>query len=195
MIERKLKEAFDPYYEAPIEVWSRFYSLCEEVEFKKEQTIKRENTIANHGYFLLEGAVGSFVWKKNNYACLDFFFEGAFFADDYSLTTGLPSPLELIALEKTFALQISKDNIEVLKRTPIGQTLFLIGEQNDNAKKDKQRMDFMTKTAEERYLDLLENRKDILRRVPQKHIASFLGITKQSLSRIRRKITYADKAQ
>lgn len=192
MIEKKLKEAFDPYYEAPIEVWTRFCSLCEEVTFKKDQKFKFENSIARHGYFLLEGAVGSFVWKKNNYACLDFFFEGSFFADDYSLTTGLPSSLELIALEKSLALQISKTNMNILKETPIGKTLFLIGEQNDNAKREKQRMDLMTKTAEERYLDLLENRKDILTRVPQKHIASFLGITKQSLSRIRRKISNSD---
>ena len=192
MIESKLKEAFDPYFEAPIEIWSHFYSLCEEIKFKKGQKVKSENAIAKHGYFLLEGAVGSFIWKKNNYACLDFFFEGAFFADDYSLTTGLPSPLELIAFESTSVLRISKTNINILKNTPIGKTLFLIGEQNDNAKREKQRMDFMTKTAEERYLDLLEHRKDILLRVPQKHIASYLGITKQSLSRIRRKISNSD---
>lgn len=188
MIEKKLKAAFDPYYKAPIETWRRFSTLCEEVTLKKGQKLKLENSIAKHGYFLLEGAIGSFIWKKNNYACLDFFFEGSFFADDYSLTTGLPSDLELIALENSFVLRMSKTNINILKDTPVGKTLFLVGEQNDNAKREKQRMDLMTKTAEERYLDLMENRKDILQRIPQKYIASFLGITKQSLSRIRRNI-------
>ncbi len=189
MIEKKLKEAFDPYYEAPIEVWRRFYSLCEEVQFKKNQKIKIESTKARFGYFLLQGAVGSFVWKKNNYACLEFFFEGSFFADDYSLITGLPSDLEIIALEDSSILQISKTNIDILKDTPIGKNLFLIGEQNDNALKQKHQMDLMVKSAEERYLDLLNDRKDILERISQKHIASYLGITKQSLSRIRRKIS------
>ena len=186
-MEEQLKKAFDPYFEAPIEIWRTFYSLCEEVRFKKNEKIKLENTIARFGYFLLEGAVGSFIWKKNNYACLEFYFEGSFFGDDYSLITGLPSDLELIALEDVFALRINKANIEYLKTTPIGQTLFLVGEQNDNAKRQKYRMESMTKTAEERYMDLLNNHEDILMRIPQKHIASYLGITKQSLSRIRRK--------
>jgi len=192
MIAKQLKEAFSPYYDAPIEIWTHFYSLCEEERFKKNQKIKSSNTRARYGYFLMEGAVGSFIWKKNNYGCLDFFFEGSFFADDYSLITGLPSDLELIALENSSVLKISKTNIDILKDTPIGKTLFLIGEQNDNAKREKQRMDLMTKTAEERYLDLLNNRKELLMRIPQKHIASYLGITKQSLSRIRRKISSQD---
>ncbi|QKX06926.1 Crp/Fnr family transcriptional regulator [Aquimarina sp. TRL1] len=192
MIEKKLKEAFDPYYNAPLEVWSHFYTLCEEVSYTKNEKIKESGFRAKYGYFLLEGVVGSFVWKKNNYACLDFFFEGDFFADDYSLTTGLPSDLELIALENVVALQISKKNINILKETPIGKTLFLVGEEQDNAKREKQRMDLMTQTAEERYLHVLHTRKDILKRIPQKHIASYLGITKQSLSRIRRKISCPD---
>ena len=131
--------------------------------------------------------MGSFVWKKNTHACLDIFLENSFFADDYSLATGKSSPLEIIALEKTSLLQLSKGNIVELQKTPIGKMLFLIGEQQDNAKKQERQIGLMTKTAEERYLEILENRPELLKRVSQKHIASFLGITTQSLSRIRRK--------
>lgn len=155
MIEEKLKEAFDPFYEASIEVWRHFASLCEEVSFQKNVVIKDAGVIAKHGFFLLEGAVGSFVWKKNSYACLDFFFEGDFFTDDYSLTTGLPSDLEIIALEDGSVLKISKTNMDALKETSIGKMLFLVGEEQDAARREKQRMDFMTKTAEERYIDLI----------------------------------------
>ena len=65
--------------------------------------------------------------------------------------------------------------------------LFLVGEQKDNAKKQHQQIALMTQTAEERYQHILEKQPDLLRRIPQKHIASLLGITSQSLSRIRRK--------
>ena len=192
MIEYRLKEVFDPFYEAPIESWKRFADLCEEVSFKKNQKIKEENTVEKYGYFLLVGAVGAFVWKKNNYACLEIYLENSFFADDLSLTTGQASPLELMALENSSLLRLSKANIETLQKTPIGSRLFMVGEQQDNAKKQQHQMDLMTKTAEERYLALLTEKPEILTRIPQKHIASLLGITTQSLSRIRRKISQQD---
>ena len=188
MFEYKLKEAFDPYYKAPVETWKTFADLCEEVSYKKNQKIKETNKVARYGYFLLEGAVGTFVWKKNNYACLNLFLEYSFFGDDLSLTSGRPSPLEIVALENSSILRISKSNIEALKKKPIGSILFMVGEQNDNAKNQKKQIDLMTKTAEERYLDIIKNQPELLKRIPQKHIASYLGITTQSLSRIRRKI-------
>ena len=188
MFEHQLKEAFDPYYNAPIENWKKLADLCEEVKYKKNDIIKEADKVARYGYFLLEGAVGTFVWKKNNYACLNLFLENSFFGDDLSLTSGSASPLEIVALENSSILRISKSNMEVLKKTPIGCLLFMVGEQNDNAKSQKTQIDLMTKTAEERYLDIIENQPELLHRIPQKHIASFLGITTQSLSRIRRKI-------
>lgn len=189
MIADKLKAAFDQYYKAPLETWERFASFCEEAEYKKNEVIKEGGKIERYGYFLLEGAAGQFVWKKNNYVCLEIFLENSFFADDLSLTTGKPSPLEIMSLENSTILKISRTNIEKLKQSEIGKMLFLVGEQNDNAKKQSRQMDLMTKTAEERYLELVEEKPEIVSRIAQKHIASFLGITTQSLSRIRRKIS------
>ena len=187
MFEKQLKEAFDPYYQAPIESWVKFEKHAEEVFYKKNEIIKASHSIGHYGYFLLKGAVGSFVWKKNNFACLDIFLENSFFADDYSLTSGNPSPLEIRSLEACHLLRLHRSNIEELKKSSIGKMLFLVGEQQDNAKKQHQQIELMTKTAEERYQEILENQPELLRRIPQKHIASLLGITSQSLSRIRRK--------
>ena len=188
MIEQKLKQIFDPYFNAPIEAWKYFADLCEIVSYKKNQIIKPTNQIERHGYFLIEGACGLFVWKENNYVCLDLFLENSFFADDISLNSGEPSSIEIVALEKSTVLRISKSNIEHLKKTPMGNMLFMVGAQNDFTEKQKQYLEFLTKTAEERYLDLLKNRPELLKRIHQKHIASYLGITTQSLSRIRKKL-------
>lgn len=188
MIEQKLKEIFDPHYNAPIEAWKYFASLGEIVEYKKNEVIKGCNKIERYGYFLIEGSCGLFVWKENYFVCLDLFLENNFFADDISLRTGEPSPIEIISLEKSTLFRISKSNIEQLKKTPMGNMLFMIGSENDFKEKQKQHIEFLTKTAEERYIDLLENRPELLRRIHQKHIASYLGITTQSLSRIRKRI-------
>lgn len=52
--------------------------------------------------------------------------------------------------------------------------------------KQQQQIDLLTKTAEQRYEEMMQQRPDWVRRLPQKHLASYLGITPQSLSRIRR---------
>jgi CRP-like cAMP-binding protein len=186
--EHILKKAFDQHFEAPLEAWKVLADLCEDVSFKKNERIKEANQIAKFGYFLLEGSCGLFVWKENNYVCTDIFLENNFFADDISLLTGKPSPIEIVSLEKSTALRISKYNIETLKKTPIGSMLFLAGEENSTIEKQRQQIEIMTKSAEERYLSLMEDRPEILQRIHQKHIASYLGITTQSLSRIRKKI-------
>lgn len=188
MIAHQLKKAFDKYYEAPLEVWEHFLSLCQYAEYKKNEILKRSNEVAREGYFILEGSCGMFVWKNNHSVCTDLFLENSFFADDSSLLSGRPSPLEIVALEKSKCLRMSKENMDELKNTPIGQKLFLIGEENSNAEKRDQQIEIMTLSAEERYQNLILNQPELLQRVHQKHIASYLGITTQSLSRIRKKI-------
>jgi hypothetical protein len=102
-----------------------------------------------------------------------------------SLITQVPSPLETIALEKTTALKISAKNISKLKESPFGNFLFLLGAENSFVEKQQQQIDLLTKTAEQRYLELIQRSPETIQRIAQKHIASYLGITTQSLSRIR----------
>ena len=183
-----LKVTFDKYYNAPIEIWKYFSDLCEKVDYEKNEIVKSAHTIEKYGYFLLKGSCGLFVSKENDFVCADLFLENSFFADDVSLLSGKSSPIEIMALEKSSLLRIKKAAIEDLKNTPIGSVLFMAGEQNANVEKQKQQIELLTKTAEERYRYLLKNQSELLQRIHQKHIASYLGITTQSLSRIRRKI-------
>lgn len=188
MIEYKLKKAFDKYYEAPLEAWKYFVDLCEEINYIKNEKIKESGRRDSFGYFLIEGAVGLFVWKQNNYICLDLIIEENFFADDISLSTGSTSPVEIIALENSQVLRMSKSNITELKQTPMGKLLFSIGDQSALVDKQKQQIELMTKTAEQRYIEMLQKRPELIQRISQKDIASYLGISTQSLSRIRGKI-------
>lgn len=189
MIAQALKKSFDRYYDAPIEVWEYFASLCEVVVYNKNQVIKAANTADRFGYFVLEGVAGAFVWKEGNNACIDLYMEGDFFADELSLFSGKASPVEICALEGSQVLRIGKNQIEALKETPLGRLLFSIGDHNDLVKKQQQQIEMMTQTAEERYLELLDKNPALIQRIHQKHIASYLGITPQSLSRIRRNIS------
>lgn len=187
MIEHRLKASFDKYFEAPLEAWRVFASLCEVVQFKKNEIIKPYAKAEGYGYFILSGSGGVFVWKGNNYVCLDLMFEDTFFADYMSLITGAPSPLETIALENSEMLRISRVNIDKLKNTEMGKVIFLISAESSYVEKQQQQIDLLLKTAEQRYKELLEKQPHLIHRTSQKHIASYLGITTQSLSRLRKK--------
>ncbi|MFN0275983.1 MAG: Crp/Fnr family transcriptional regulator [Chitinophagales bacterium] len=189
MIEQKLKASFDKYFEAPLEAWRQFAELCVPVSFKKNEIIKQAGKPEKFGYFILSGSGGVFLWKENNFVCLDLMFENTFFADYMSLITNEPTLLETIALENSEMLQISKDDINKLKNTTVGAILFLVSAESSYVAKQQQQIDLLLKTAEQRYIDLLERQPNLLQRTSQRHIASYLGITEQSLSRIRKKIS------
>ncbi|MBL7783604.1 MAG: Crp/Fnr family transcriptional regulator [Saprospiraceae bacterium] len=188
MLAQKLKTSFDPYFEAPLAAWEEFASYCDLVQFKKNEIIKPFGSAERYGYFILSGSGGVFLWKENSYVCLDLMYENAFFGDYMSLITRQHSPLETMALEHSEMLRISRDNIERLKATPMGMVLFLVSAESSYVEKQQQQIDLLLKTAGERYRDLLEKTPNLIQRTPQKHIASYLGITTQSLSRIRRNI-------
>ncbi|MCX6266749.1 MAG: Crp/Fnr family transcriptional regulator [Bacteroidetes bacterium] len=188
-IAQRLKMSFGKYFDAPIEVWMQFAELCELVKFRKNEILKHVGQDEKYGYFILSGSAGVFIWKENNYMCLDLMYEEAFFADYMSLITQQPSPLETMALENSEMLRITRDNVAKLKQTPFGSIIFLISAEWSFVEKQQQQIDLLLKTAEQRYLDLLEKQPNLIQRTPQKHVASYLGITTQSLSRIRKKIS------
>ncbi|TNE74700.1 Crp/Fnr family transcriptional regulator [bacterium] len=188
MIETQLQEAFEKYSKTELEVWKHFEELGDYVHYKKNEIIKHYNTIETHGYFIVEGSAGLFIWKDPNFICLDIMTKNDFFGDYMSLITGKATLIETMTLEPSTLFRISAKNIELLKETPIGKQLFLLSAEHSFAEKQQQQIDLLLKTAKERYLDLIKNRPDLIQSVHQKHIASYLGITTQSLSRIRKEI-------
>jgi CRP-like cAMP-binding protein len=183
---KQLKTAFDSYFVAPLEAWIQFAQLCEPISFKKNEIIKHAGETEQYGYFILKGSGGVFLWKENNYVCLDIMLENNFFGDYMSLISRQNSPLETIAIEDSEMLKISSKNISQLKQTSMGQLIFLISAESSFVEKQQQQIDLLLKTAEERYFELLEKQPELIKRIPQKFIASYLGITTQSLSRIRK---------
>ena len=189
MIAKRLKSSFDKYLPAPIEAWEQFADRCEVVQFKKNEIIKQAFHIERYAYFILQGSGGVFLLKNEGTVCLDLMYEDSLFGDYMSLISHQPSPLFTLALERSEMLRISATNIDALKQTPMGQTIFLHSAESSFVDKQQQQIDLLTLTAEERYHNLLERQPNIIQRTPQKHIASYLGITTQSLSRIRQKLS------
>ncbi|MEL6534398.1 MAG: Crp/Fnr family transcriptional regulator [Bacteroidota bacterium] len=186
-VEAIIKEAFDLYYEVPTEAWASFVSLGEVISAKREQTLKEPHTAEDYLYFILEGSGAILLWNDNNYVCIDLCYEREFFGDYMSLLNQQVTPLEVIALEPSQLFRISKDNFYSLRNTiAFGQMIRTFAAEALFIDKQSKQIDILTKSATQRYLELLQKQPEIILRTPQRFIASYLGITPQSLSRIRR---------
>lgn len=185
MIAEIIQKAFKIYYDAPIEVWEEFTEMCESVTFEKDEIIKTHNTAEKYFHFIIKGSAGVFLWKGNNFVCLDFSFENSFCGDYMSLLTKKTTELEVVALEDSEMIRISSTDFHKLGNKSVGQILMRVSAETSFIDKQQQQIELLTKTAIERYEILLKRFPNIHQRIAQKHIASYLGITPQSLSRIR----------
>lgn len=181
-----LKSSFNDQFNAPIEAWNQFVEVCEHVTYKKDELIKSENSIERYFYFILKGSAGIFLWKENNFVCLDFAFDRQFCADYMSLLTQKPTPLQVVVLENTDMLRMTASHFNELTQKSVGSIIRLFSAEMSFVDKQQQQIELLTKTAKERYDILLHSFPGIGNRIAQNHIASYLGITPQSLSRIRR---------
>jgi CRP-like cAMP-binding protein len=185
-----MKEIFDPYFEAPIEIWESFAKHLVPKSYKKNALIKDPNKKEKFLSIITKGSAGIFLWKDNYAVCLDLCYENEFFGDYMSFLTQQPTALFTQALENTEILSISYSDLnELYKGSEIGMNIGRIASETLFIHKQTQQIDLLTLTAEERYLNLLKHQPQLIQRTPQKHIASYLGITPESFSRIRKKIT------
>jgi CRP/FNR family transcriptional regulator, anaerobic regulatory protein len=188
--EEKIKEAFDPYFEAPIEAWKSFSNLGEVVLVKKNQVIKETNTKEKYLSFILNGSGGILLWNNNNFVCIDLCYEGEFFGDYMSFINQQPTALEVVSFEASELFRISKENFNKLSyQTEFGNTICRFAAEALFVHKQQQQIDILSKSAHERYIEIVRKNPGIILRPPQKYIASYLGITPQSLSRIRKSLS------
>lgn len=188
-ISEKLKKAFDPYFIAPIKAWEQFTNLGDVIAFEKEKTIKESNTTEKYLYFILSGSGGILLWNKNNFVCIDLCYENDFFGDYMSFLSGQPSPIEIVTFEKSEFLRIPKHNFDKLSYgSDYADKICRYAAEGLFIHKQNQQIDILTKTAKARYVELLQKQPKIFQRTPQKYIASYLGVTPQSLSRIRNEV-------
>lgn len=183
-----LKKAFDPFVEMPLHVWESFAAHGEIYEAKKNEIIKSFDQIEKHMHFILKGSGGIFLYKENNSVCTDLCFEGDFFGDYLSFLKQQVTGMEVICFEDSTLFKIDRTNFRKLASTEFGKVISQMAADNLFIQKQTQQLDLLSKTAEERYREILKKYPDVVLRTPSKYLASYLGITPESLSRIRGKL-------
>lgn len=186
MTAQLLKQAFDSYYQLPIAVWQSIADLGDVIAFDKEQVLKKAETTENYLYLIIEGGAGILLWNKNNFICTDMLFEGEFLSDYLSFLTREPTPYEVLVFEPSKVFRISYNDFQCFTSgSEYGDKIWRYASQALYVDKHYQQLQLLTLTASERYHLMMQHQPFIIRRIPQKYIASYLGITPQSLSRIR----------
>lgn len=188
-IEEQIKQSFDPYFDAPLAAWKSFANLGETIVTKRYQVLKRAGYTEKYLSFLLKGSGGILLCNNNNFVCIDLCYDGEFFGDYMSFLFQQATPLEVVTFESSELFRISKTNFDKLSGDgDFGNKICRFAAEALFAHKQTQQIDILTKTAALRYRELQNRQPQVIQRTPQKYIASFLGITPQSLSRIRKDI-------
>jgi CRP-like cAMP-binding protein len=155
---------------------------------KKGQFILKRGQIANQYYYIKTGALRFFYDEIDNQLTAWLVLQGEFFAEISSLNPQKATRFNIEAIETTELYYIDKEDMENLYRQfPAWQEFGRITWEAMAVRMIDQIIRFQTLSAEERYLDFIAN-PELAKRVPVKQIASYLGITPNALSRIRKNI-------
>ncbi len=171
--------------------WEFFTSKLQRRVIPKKSVFLKLNEIENHISFIESGVVRLFIPKENSEKeiTFGFSFKDQFISAYDSFLTRQPSAYELQALTETSLLSISYDDLQaVYKTTEIGNLIGRLAAERLFLIKSKREQHLLNLTAEERYLKLFKERPELIKIIPLKYISSYIGVTAQALSRIRKRI-------
>lgn len=188
---KQIKEYLDQIATISNADWNFFTSKLQRRVIPKKAIFLKINAIEDHISFIESGVVRLFIPKENpeKEITFGFSFKDQFVSAYDSFLTQTPSAYQLQALTETKLLSLSYADLQaVYKNTQMGnfvgrltaERLFLI--------KSSREQNLLNLTAEERYMKLFKERPELLKVVPLKYISSYIGITPQALSRIRKRL-------
>ena len=171
--------------------WDFFKSKLQRRIILKKTIFLKINEIENHISFIESGVVRLFLPKENpeKETTFGFSFKNQFVSAYDSFLTQKPSLYQLQALTEISILSISyKDLQEVYQTTQIGNLIGRLTAERLFLIKSKREQNLLNLTAEERYLNLFKERPELIKVIPLKYISSYIGVTAQALSRIRKRL-------
>jgi CRP-like cAMP-binding protein len=180
------KYASDKISDADFELVKRAFIFK---RYKKGQYLLQEGEVCKYSAFILKGSMRQFsIDAKGMEHVIHFGIENWWVGDRESLTMLTPSKYNIDAIEDAEALLITSEDLQQLgdKLPTIGKMINTMNQRNFIASQ-KRIHDALSLTAEERFLELQKNHPDFLQRFPQTMLASYLGITAETFSRIRKK--------
>lgn len=155
---------------------------------KKGDFLIREGDDVRYGAFVAQGFLRSYVIdNKGKEHIIQFAPENWWISDKSGMEEGAKATFFIDAIEDSEVLLIDlKGHMKLMQQVPGYAASFHAGMQKRGAAKDKRIVQSLSSTAEERYNDFITTYPSIVQRVPQHMLASYLGVTPETVSRIRK---------
>lgn len=166
-----------------------FSAAFKEVKIRKRQFIVQPNFVVKNRNYVLKGAFRAYVVDDNGQdSTIAFAIEDWWITDYNSYILQKPATMFVVALEDSIILEISYEKEQALKQENHKfETFFRIRAERTAAFMQQRIISNLTQSAEERYENFIAKYPQIVQRVPQYALASYLGMTTEFLSRIRNK--------
>jgi len=164
-------------------------SMCVK-PFPKGTVLLREGQVSTECYFVLEGCVRQYYLVDGEEKTTNFFAENQWVVSVNSLTNQAPANHYFACCEDSqLVVGTEQKEHDLYKRFPRLETISRIVMGTVFGELQEQLATYLTDTPEQRYQKLLQARPDLFQRIPQYQLASYIGVTPESLSRIRKRIT------
>ncbi len=168
------------------EIWSQFQDSFVQIAVPPKTVLLHDGEISTHIYVVKKGCLRQWFNKDGKDITLQFFFENQPVASIDSFLNNQPSLFTIESIEPSEIISIDKKTFEALGEIYPAFKDELNGYLFQRFRHYAQLfLSRIKDSPQERYQDLLKNHSEIIKRVPQHYIASYLGITPISLSRIR----------
>ena len=185
----KLRAFFEQNITVSDEIWEFFTVHLIRQELPRKTLLLKAGQVEKYISFIEKGAVRFFIPKEENELTFAFIFENDIVCAYDSFLTQSACAYSAETLSPTILWKFSRDTLQMLyKELPVANVLGRIASEQIYLKKAQRELSFLNDTAEERYLKLFTDRPNLFKDIPLKYMASYIGVTPQALSRIRKRI-------
>ena len=186
----QIRQFFEQTIKLTDKDWQLFSSKLIREEFPKNYILLNAGQIENYLSFIETGITRSYIPKEENDLTFSFAFDKNFVSAYDSFITQQASTYNIETLTKTILWRLSYSDLQyIYSETEVGNTIGRYASEELFLKKSKREISLLNDTAEQRYLNLFTEQPHLLMHIPLKFIASFVGVTPQALSRIRKRIS------
>ncbi len=182
---------------APLQAsdWERIQKVFQPRQLAAGEHILEEGQICHNLYFLDRGLLRYYNWIDGMDRTKFFTFQSQLFTSQGSFSDALPSTENIQAIETSQVLYTDRQTAQRLfKEIPAWATFVRSIIIDVQVWTSDLLLESLHQTAEQRYLNILQQKPEWIQRIPLKYLASYLGIAPESLSRIRRKLQTQQRA-
>lgn len=184
-----LKDYYEQLAAIPESDWHFIASCFRRRVFQRGEDIIKLSEQEENLYFIETGMARYYIPREDDELTFNFSFEKEFTGAYDSFLSQTPSEYSVQALAKTVSWQISYASLQdIYDHTRVGNYLGRLFTERLLVMKAQRELSLVSHSAKDRYLNLFSRQPQILKHVPLKYVASYIGITPQALSRVRKQI-------